>query len=386
MLDGAQLRTPSALHVNGYLTVNGEKMSKSRGTFVQARTYLDSGLHPDYLRYYFATMLSAAPIDIDLDLKAFEERVNSHLVGKFVNIASRCAGFIEKNFDGRLATSLTPELQAHYDAARQRLGRANYRSRYYENCNYAQVTRDVMNEADYINGLIAEWQPWKLAKDPEKRDQLHQVCTLAINFFRLLTIYLKPLIPATARQVEEFLDEKLERFDQADQLLLGKVIRPYQALITRVDPKQIETMIQSSKQSLQPVAPALGAATKPNAVAQTAKSSAPASIISIEDFSKLDLRIGKVLECGFVEGSDKLLRFELDAGELGKRQIFSGIRGAYLEPEKLIGRKVVFIANLAPRKMRFGVSEGMILSAGAGGGELFLLHVDEGAQAGMPVK
>jgi len=440
MLEGARLRTPNKLYVNGYLTVNGEKMSKSRGTFIQARTYLDAGLNPEYLRYYFATMLGDAPTDIDLDLKAFEDRVNSHLVGKFVNIASRCAGFIEKQFEGKLAAVLEPEFLAHYEKARDRLGRTDYHSRHYERCDYAQMMRNIMGEADYINGLIAEWQPWKLAKDPAQKLMLHQVCTLAINFFRLLAIHLKPVLPNTAAQVEAFLDEKLERFDQCDLPLLGKSIRPYVSLITRVDSKQIEAMIESSKESMQATgtasappspqpSPASGRGGKSNEAstsplvgevaarsaageglaakppAQSSQKSAPSpqplphqggglqppsaagpAVISIDDFAKLDLRIGKVLQCEFVEGSDKLLRFELDAGELGKRQIFSGIRAAYQEPAKLVGRHVVFIANLAPRKMRFGVSEGMILSAGSSGDQLFLLDVDSGGEPGMPVK
>jgi len=403
MLKGVRLRTPTRLYVNGYLTVNGEKMSKSRGTFIQARTYLDAGLDPEYLRYYFATMLGDAPTDIDLDLKAFEERVNSHLVGKFVNIASRCAGFIEKHFGGRLAEALEPEFLAHYDRSRSLLGKTDYPNRNYERCNYAQMMRDIMGEADYINGLIAEWQPWKLAKDPAQKPRLHQVCTLAINFFRLLMIYLKPVLPNIATRVEAFLDEKFERFEQAQQPLLGKSIQPYQSLITRVDVKQIEAMIETSKESIakatpSPLNPPLegrGSNTRPvsaqnSATAATASSPQPSALspalISIDDFAKLDLRVGQVLACDFVEGSDKLLRFELDAGELGKRQIFSGIRAAYQEPAKLIGRKVVFIANLAPRKMRFGVSEGMVLSAGSGGDQLFLLDVDCGALAGMPIK
>ncbi|HET8942917.1 MAG TPA: methionine--tRNA ligase [Rudaea sp.] len=388
MLEGAHLRTPTKLHVNGYLTVNGAKMSKSRGTFIQARTYLDAGLNPDYLRYYFATMLNAAPTDIDLDLKAFEERVNSHLVGKFVNIASRCAGFIEKQFDGRLAPDIDKNLRAHYHRSLERLQQTDARKHHYASGDFAQLVRDVMNEADFINALIAEEQPWKLAKDPSQRERLHAICTLAINYFRLLAIYLKPIIPATVARIETFLDEKLDHFSHADQLLLGKNIRPFQALITRIDPKQIETMIESSKESMSaPVqSPSAASASEVKSGKPTSHSPPPASaVISIDDFAKLDLRVGKVLQCGFVDGSDKLLRFELDAGELGKRQIFSGIKSAYPQPENLIGRNVVFIANLAPRKMRFGVSEGMILSAGDDNG-LFLLDADSGAKAGMSVK
>ncbi|QBB71416.1 methionine--tRNA ligase [Pseudolysobacter antarcticus] len=392
MLQGAGYREPTALHVNGYLTVNGAKMSKSRGTFIQARTYLDAGLNAEYLRYYFATMLGAAPTDIDLDLKAFEDRVNSHLVGKFVNIASRCAGFIEKHFDGRLAAEIDADLHAHYEFARNRLEQISSHKRYYEEGDFAQIARDVMNEADYINGLIAGWQPWKLAKDPAQHKLLHQVCTLAINFFRLLTIYLKPIIPATATHIETFLGEKLDYFLQAETLLLGKQIQPFQSLITRIDSKNIEAMIEASKDSLAVEKPAANTApAKKPAAAKTATNASPVvqsppAIIAMDDFAKLDLRIGKVLVCEFVEGSDKLLRFQLDAGDLGQRQIFSGIRAAYAEPEKLVGRNVVFIANLTPRKMRFGVSEGMILSAGGSDGTLFLLDADAGALPGMTVK
>ena len=391
MLQGADYREPTALHVNGYLTVNGAKMSKSRGTFIQARTYLDAGLNAEYLRYYFATMLGPAPTDIDLDLKAFEDRVNSHLVGKFVNIASRCAGFIEKHFDGRLAADIPAELLAHYQLAKERLEQASLHKRHYQEGDFAQIARDVMNEADYINGLIAGWQPWKLAKDLAQHKLLHQVCTLAINFFRLLTIYLKPIIPATAMHIETFLGEKLDHFLQAETLLLGTQIQPFQSLITRIDAKNIETMIEASKDSLAVEKPVSAAPTKKSATAKAETNASPAiqsppAIIAMDDFAKLDLRIGKVLMCEFVEGSDKLLRFQLDAGELGQRQIFSGIRGAHAEPEKLVGRNVVFIANLAPRKMRFGVSEGMILSTGGSDGTLFLLDADAGALPGMTVK
>jgi methionyl-tRNA synthetase len=409
MLKGAALRTPNALHVNGYLTVNGEKMSKSRGTFVMARTYLDAGLDPDYLRYYFATMLTAAPIDLDLDLKAFEERVNSHLVGKWANIASRTAGFIHKHFGGKLADKLPDEHLRYYERSRERLEMeaTDWHRRLYQRGEFAQITRDLTNEADFINGLIAQEQPWNLAKDESKHEQLHAICTLALNYFRLLSVYLAPIVPATAARALALFNETPTRFDAADQLLLGTAINEFSALTTRIDPKKIETMIEASKESLKPTDTAqasalVGAASaamppiatssapsppNPPLEGEGSKASTPAlPTILIDDFAKLDLRIGKVLACEFVDGSDKLLRFELDAGELGKRQIFSGIRAAYGEPEKLVGRSVVFIANLAPRKMRFGVSEGMILSAGSGGADLFLLDADHGAMPGMPIK
>ena len=404
MLEGAGLRTPNALHVNGYLTVNGDKMSKSRGTFIQARTYLDAGLNPDYLRYYFATMLSAAPTDVDLDLKAFEERVNSHLVGKWVNIASRTAGFVTQHFGGILAKELPDAERKTYLSAAQKLSAAVL---LYKTGDFAGVARLIMEVADEANTYVAGKAPWLLAKDESKRAELHTVCTLALNYFRLIAIYLYPIAPDSAQKAKAYSGQVWQRFDAADTPLLGANIAPYVHLMTRVDSKKIEAMIEASKDSLSqtpsPPNPPLegeGSKAKPSAGAKAAGAataptagagaSAPAvsspAAISIDDFARLDLRIATVLQCGFVDGSDKLLRFELDAGELGKRQIFSGIRAAYQEPDKLVGRKVVFIANLAPRKMRFGVSEGMILSAGSGGGELFLLDVDDGAAPGMPVK
>lgn len=387
MLNGAGLRTPTALHVNGYLTVNGEKMSKSRGTFVMARTYLDAGLEPDWLRYYFATMLTAAPIDLDLDLKAFEERVNSHLVGKWVNIASRCAGFVHKFFGGRLATTLPERERALYDGAAAKLADC---AALYDACDYAGATRRIVEVADEANAYVAEKAPWQLAKDEGRRDELHAVCTLALNYFRLLSIWLSPVVPAIAQRARTLLREDWTRFAAAGTPALGIELDAFTALTTRIDTKKIDAMIEASKESLQPTAtPATDAPEAKRAQSASPNPQSPIpnpGLISIDDFAKLDLRIGKVLACEFVEGSDKLLRFELDAGELGTRQIFSGIRAAYGEPQKLIGRNVVFIANLAPRKMRFGTSEGMILSAGSGGSDLFLLDADAGAAPGAAVK
>ena len=391
MLHGAQLRTPTALHVNGYLTVNGAKMSKSRGTFIQARTYLDAGIHPEFLRYYFASMLSAAPVDVDLDLKAFEERVNSHLIGKWVNIASRTAGFVQKFFDGKLADRFDAEeaeiwrvLLSHYDDV----------PTLYENGEFAEVTRKFVLMADLVNGYIAAKAPWAIAKDETRRDELQQVCTLALIGFRLLAGLLKPVLPATVAAAEQFLAAPIDHFDDATRALLGHTVNAFEPLLARIDPTLIEAMVEASKESLGTPAAATPApvkkskeASKPMTETTThaAATNTPATI-GIDDFAKLDLRVGKVTACAFVEGSDKLLRFELDAGELGTRQIFSGIRTAYAEPEKLVGRNVVFIANLAPRKMRFGLSEGMILSAGTGGSDLFLLDADQGAQPGSTVR
>jgi len=403
MLRGAGLRTPTAVYVHGFMTVDGAKMSKSRGTFINARTYLDH-LDPDYLRYYLATLLGPTLSDIDLDLKAFEERVNSHLVGKWVNIASRTAGFVHKFFDGKLADSVPDAERQRYTAASDMLKEC---AALYEARDYAAVTRLIIAVADEANGYVAENAPWLLAKDDARRAELHTVCTMAINYFRLLSTYLAPIVPTMARLVaDNFLGLSTSDFRAADALLLGHVIRPFTTRIDRIDPKKIDAMIEASKESLKPTevaapagigasvaaTPAATPALTPSAPtpestgSKNAADQAPMTTISIDDFAKLDLRIGKVLVCEFVEGSDKLLRFELDAGELGKRQIFSGIRAAYGDPASLVGRNVVFIANLAPRKMRFGVSEGMILSAGSGAGQLFLLAVDGGATPGMPIK
>ncbi|WP_027079794.1 methionine--tRNA ligase [Luteimonas mephitis] len=393
VLRGAGMRVPTRLHVNGYLTVDGAKMSKSRGTFVMARTWLDSGLPAEALRYYYAAKSSGGVDDLDLNLSDFVARVNSDVVGKFVNLASRCAGFIDKRFGGRLASALPePDMYARFIAALASIRDA------YERNEPATVLRLAMALADEANRYIDERKPWVLAKQEGADADLHAVCTQGLNLFRVLAGALRPVLPAMARDIEEFLDAPLATWSDLDAPLLDHAIRAYSPLFTRIDPKQIAAMTEASKEDLKPagkpeaVAGAAGAAT---AVAAKTPVAAPAAhaeagsmpaIIGIDDFAKLDLRVGKVLACELVDGSDKLLRFELDAGELGKRQIFSGIRASYGEPEALVGRNVVFIANLAPRKMRFGVSEGMILSAGFDAGQLALLAVDEGAQPGMPVR
>ena len=381
VLHGAGMRAPTRLHVNGYLTVDGAKMSKSRGTFVMARTYLDAGLDPEALRYYFAGKTSGGVDDLDLNLSDFVARVNSDIVGKFVNLASRCAGFIEKRFDGRLADALPDAaMYQRFVTGLQPIIEA------YERNEAATALRLATALADEANKYIDEHKPWVLAKQDGADAELQAVCTQGLNLFRVLAAALKPVLPRTTAQAEAFLDAPVAHWSDAEAPLLARAIKPYAPLFTRIDPKHIDTMIDASKDTLAaapaaPAAPAKKAEAKP----ATQDANAPA-YIGIDDFAKLDLRIGKVLECGFVEGSDKLLRFLLDADDLGQRQIFSGIRASYSEPEKLVGRNVVFIANLAPRKMRFGTSEGMILSAGFDGGGLSLLDADAGAQPGMPVK
>ncbi len=394
VLHGAGFRSPTRLHVNGYLTVDGAKMSKSRGTFVMARTYLDAGLDPEALRYYFAAKTSGGVDDLDLNLGDFTARVNADIVGKFVNLASRCAGFISKRFDGMLADTLPdPAMYSRFVAQLAPIAAA------YERNEAATALRLTMALADEANRYIDEHKPWVIAKQDGADAQLQAVCSQGLNLFRVLNTALKPVLPRVTAQAEAFLDAPIAHWDDVAAPLTAHRIQPYTPLFTRIDPKLIDAMTEASKDSLQPIAARAGA--MPEAAAPVATAVTAATItstakdataaptvptIGIDDFAKLDLRIGRVLECDLVEGSDKLLRFLLDAGELGQRQIFSGIRASYDDPAALVGRSVVFIANLAPRKMRFGLSEGMILSAGFDAGALALLDADTGAQAGMPVR
>ncbi len=392
VLRGAGFRAPTRLHVNGYLMVDGAKMSKSRGTFIMARSYLDAGLDPEALRYYFATKTTGGVDDLDLNFADFIARVNSDLVGKFVNLASRCAGFIDKRFGGELAAALPePAMYARFVAQLAPIADAYARN------EAATALRLTMALADEANRYIDEHKPWVLAKLDGGAAQLHAVCSQGLNLFRVLAAALKPVLPRVSREAEAFLAAPVALWSDLDAPLLAHRIAAYTPLFTRIDPKQIEAMTEASKESLKPTAtahpaPTVAAAATPaghQAAKQPGADAAPATAsatIGIDDFARLDLRVGKVIACGFVEGSDKLLRFELDAGDLGTRQIFSGIRASYGNPESLVGRNVVFIANLAPRKMRFGLSEGMILSAGFDGGSLHLLDTDAGAQPGMPVR
>ena len=394
VLHGAGFRSPTRLHVNGYLTVDGAKMSKSRGTFVMARTYLDAGLDPEALRYYFAAKTSGGVDDLDLNLGDFTARVNADIVGKFVNLASRCAGFISKRFDGMLADTLPdPAMYSRFVLQLAPIAAA------YERNEAATALRLTMALADEANRYIDEHKPWVIAKQDGADAQLQAVCSQGLNLFRVLNTALKPVLPRVTAEAEAFLDAPIAHWDDVAAPLTARRIQPYTPLFTRIDPKLIDAMTEASKDSLQPIAARAGAT--PEAAAPVATAVTAATItstakdataaptiptIGIDDFAKLDLRIGRVLECDLVEGSDKLLRFLLDAGELGQRQIFSGIRASYDDPAALVGRSVVFIANLAPRKMRFGLSEGMILSAGFDAGALALLDADTGAQAGMPVR
>ena len=375
MLHGAGYRLPSNVFVHGFLTVDGLKMSKSRGTFITARTYLEH-LNPEYLRYYFAAKLGAAIEDIDLNLEDFELRVNSDLVGKIVNIASRCAGFITKRFDGRLAEQLDDaDLLAELQAAAEALADC------YEAREYSRAMRDIMALADRANQYIDRRAPWVIAKDAARDPELQAVCSMGILLFRILLIYLKPVLPATARRAEAFLGSGELRWADVKTVPLGTRINKFEPLMQRVEREKIKLMIEASKDG-QPAAIPPASAAAPAA----AKAEAPAAqeFISIDDFAKVDLRIARVVDAQAVEGADKLVQLTLDIGT-EQRNVFAGIKAAYA-PEVLIGRHVVMVANLAPRKMRFGISEGMVLAAGSGGSDLFLLGVDSGAEAGQRVK
>ncbi|MGM8063250.1 methionine--tRNA ligase [Vogesella indigofera] len=371
MLKFAGYRAPSGVFAHGFLTVDGHKMSKSRGTFITAKSYLDCGLNPEWMRYYIAGKLNGRIEDIDLNLNDFVARVNSDVVGKFVNIASRAAGFISKRFGGQLAAKLEDETRLLGNIA----GEAENIAAAYEAREYAKALREVMAIADIVNGYVDANKPWELAKQEGQDARLHEVCSVLINAFRLLTIYLKPVLPKLAEGVEAFLDVAPLQWADADQLLLGHTIKPYQHLMQRIDPLLVEKLIEANKQSMEAQAPAAAANYEPLA-----------DTIKIDDFAKLDLRVGKVLACNFVDGSDKLLQFTVDLG-FEQRNIFSGIRAAYQQPEALVGRKVIVVANLAERKMRFGVSQGMIVCASGteDNGGLFLLDADDGAEPGMRI-
>lgn len=370
MLDGASFRTPTAIFANGFLTVDGQKMSKSRGTFIKAKTYLHH-LLPEYLRYYFAAKLSDRIEDIDINFDDFTQRVNADLVGKFINIASRCASFINKHFQGQLSPAIAePDLFNEFADAGDEI------AQHWNKLEYSHAVRQIMALADRANQYIDEKKPWTLIKDPVQKQLVQDVCTMGINLFRILMIYLKPVLPVTAAQVEGFLHIDPLQWQDKDKPLVNHTIREFQALINRIDPKQIEAMKMSAKEDIE------NSSTTETSVAAPATETT--NLISIDDFGKIDLRVAKILEAESVEGADKLLKLKVDIGD-GTRQIFAGIKSAY-KAEELIGRHVVVVANLAPRKMRFGVSEGMVLAAGPGGNDLWVISPDPGAEAGMKVK
>lgn len=376
MLEGADLRKPTNIFVHGYVTVNGEKMSKSRGTFIQAATYLKH-LDPECLRYYYAAKLGNRIDDLDLNLDDFVQRVNTDLVNKLVNLASRNAGFIQKRFDGKLADKLEDEaLFNEFSAQSEQI------AAYYENREFSKAIREIMALTDKANKYVDDKAPWVIAKEEGRDQELQQVCSMGIQLFRVLMGYLKPVLPQLADRAEVFLQTELTWQNLATPLLSHN-IAPFKALFNRVDMKQIDAMVEASKaENAQVNAPAK---TAEKTTALSAQFEPLAPTITIDDFAKLDLRVAKVLKCEAVPESNKLLKFQLDLG-FETRQVFSGIKSAYNKPEELEGRFVIVVANLAPRKMKFGVSEGMILTAAnADDSVLALLSADAQATAGMKV-
>jgi methionyl-tRNA synthetase len=387
MLENSGYRTPTQINAHGFLTVDGAKMSKSRGTFITAQSYIDAGLNPEWLRYYFAAKLNGTMEDIDLNLEDFIARVNSDLVGKYINIASRCAGFITKLFDGKLSDVNKLETISREKTPNDPtspdfiifVSRSEVIAKHFENREYLKALREIMLLADTANKMIQFHEPWEKAKMPGSEKQVQEICSMAINYFRILTIYLKPVLPKTAALAEQFLNAGALQWSDAKSLLPGgHRINKYPRLMDRIETGQIDALLAANRASLQ-AAPAQPAA-KPETKAVEENS----GTISIDDFAKVDLRVAKIIAAEHIEGADKLLKLSLDLGD-EQRQVFAGIKSAY-QPELLVGRLTVMVANLAPRKMKFGMSEGMVLAAGPGGKEIFLLSPDSGATPGMKVK
>ncbi len=371
-LENSGYRTPTSVFAHGFLTVNGEKMSKSRGTFITARSYMDHVKNPEYLRYYYAAKLNGSMEDIDLNLEDFVARVNSDLVGKYVNIASRTAGFVAKRFDSKLkAASEHPVIIEMRQAAKQIAGA-------FDNRDYARAVREIMKQTDAANAFVADAEPWVIAKDQNRNEELHQVCSDALEMFRILTVYLKPVLPEIAIQIEAFFNaDSLTWFSVNQCFDDGHVINKYKHLVKRLESKEVEAMVEVNKASLQ-------AQAAPVEEKQDAKAE-ESDYITIDDFMKVDLRIAEIVNAEHVEGADKLLRLTLDIGEEKTKQVFAGIKSAY-DPETLKGRNTMMVANLKPRKMKFGMSEGMVLAASDDRGGPFILSPDAGAKAGMRVK
>jgi len=378
VLQASKMRRPTAVHAHGFLTVNGQKMSKSRGTFITARKYLQN-FPAEYLRYYFAAKLGPGIDDMDMNLDEFATRLNSEIVGKLVNIASRCAGFITRTSAGKLASALADrELHAAFVAAGESIAKS------YENRDTAAAVRDIMALCDRANQYVDSRKPWMLAKDPKNAAEVQSVCTQALNLFRVLMIYLEPVLPSMASRARSFFQEPKWTWASAATPLLSTSINPYEPLAVRLDPKAVARLVE-------PEAPATAAVRVPvnggasDAATLAAAASVEGNLISIDDFLRIDLRVAKVLTAEYIVGADKLLKLRIDVGELGEREIFAGIRAAY-DPATLVGRLIVVVANLEPRTMRFGVSEGMMLAAGPGGKDIFALSPDSGAAPGMRVK
>jgi len=376
MLKTAGYQLPTKVHIHGFLTVDGEKMSKSRGTFVRADTYLRH-LDPAYLRYYFASKQGPRLDDLDLNLEDFKAKVDADLVGKVVNIASRCAKFV----GGKTLSETYPDdggLFAKAAAAGEQI------AAHYENCDYNSAIREIMLLADAANQYIEAVEPWKLAKDASRPDAVRDACTVGLNLFRQVAVYLAPVLPKMAEQTGALLGAPIQSWDDARQPLLGTPVAPYQHMLTRVDSKKVQAMIDESKTDAAPASLTTQASPPPDGREALDKEPLVAEHCTIEDFTKIDMRVARVLEAKHVEGADKLLQLTLSLGGDVRRNVFAGIKSCY-QPEQLVGRLVVCCANLAPRKMRFGVSEGMVLACGPGGKEIFLLNPDDGAQPGMRV-
>jgi len=370
MLHFSGHRAPTGVYAHGFLTVDGQKMSKSRGTFITAKSYLEQGLNPEWMRYYIAAKLNSKIEDIDLNLQDFISRVNSDLVGKYVNIAARASGFIAKRFEGRLKDVSGSALLAKLAAESETIAEQ------YENREYARALRDIMALADAVNEYVDANKPWELAKQEGQDERLHEVCSELINAFTMLTAYLAPVLPQTAANAARFLNLDAITWANTRETLGEHAINKYEHLMQRVEQKQVDDLIEANKQNIQ---------TTPAPAAEDSKYEKVAEQASFDDFMKIDMRVAKVLNCEAVEGSTKLLKFDLDFG-FEKRIIFSGIAASYPNPAELNGRMVIAVANFAPRKMaKFGVSEGMILSAATAEGKLKLLDVDAGAQPGDKV-
>ncbi|MBX2836024.1 MAG: methionine--tRNA ligase [Gammaproteobacteria bacterium] len=371
MLQGAGFRKPTAVFCHGFLTVDGLKMSKSRGTAVTVETYLQT-LQPEYLRYYYAAKLGNGVNDLNLNLEDFVTRVNADVIGKVVNIASRCAGFITKKFDGQLSSSYPKNETDSYAAFVQHTQTI---LDFYEQREFGKAMREVMVLAETANTYINDAEPWVKIKNTDSANEVQDICTVGLNYFRVIITYLSPVLPELASKTEEFLNTTLT-LDALATPLVNHQINPYKAMMTRVEEKSVTAMIEATKMAAES---SNTAAAPVNANIEAIKDT-----ISIDDFNKIDFRIAKIVDAKPVEGADKLLELLLDIG-LEQRTVFAGIKAAY-EPADLIGKQTVMVANLAPRKMRFGVSSGMVLAAGPGGSELFILNPDEGAEPGMRVK
>ncbi|MBT08417.1 MAG: methionine--tRNA ligase subunit beta, partial [Gammaproteobacteria bacterium] len=361
ILKCAEFRTPSKIHVHGFLTVNGEKMSKSRGTYITAKEYLDL-LDPDLLRYYFASKLSESVEDIDINLDDFVSKINADLVGKLVNIASRCSKFIEKEFDSRLSVIPENELHDSISQVAEKIGAL------YESTNYASAIREIMMLADKTNRFLDENKPWILIKDAKKRSEVHEVCSIGLDMFKTMVVFLKPVIPGLADKAEQFLGTGTLSWQDIFQPIHKKELRAFEPLLIRVDSKTVKKLVKTSSTPKK----------KPRLENKDSQ------VITIDHFQKVDLRVAQILSAEIVSGADKLLKLDLNLGHQETRTVFSGIRSAY-KPDELKGKLVVLVANLASRKMKFGVSEGMILAASNENDEIFLLEPSEFSKPGMKI-